>query len=173
MSITPIEDKTTFIISETVLAEIDKWVQKYPPERKRSAVVPALLLVQEQNRGWLSVPVMDAVANYLDLAPIEVYEVATFYDMYELKPIGIHKINICTNLTCMLRGAEDLIATASKRLGIGLGETTENGLFTLRESECLAACQGAPMCQVDDKVYYENLTPALFEALIDKLEKDS
>lgn len=160
-----------FIINPEVCHEIDAWIKKFPPDRKRSAVVAALLKVQEQNGGWLSVAAMNAVANYLQLAPIEVFEVVSFYDMFELKPIGRHKINICTNIACMLRGADELIACAKKRLGIGLGETSADGMFTLRESECLAACGGAPMCQVNDRDYYENLNPARFEALINELEQ--
>lgn len=164
-----LENESEFIISGEILAEIEEWLKKYPPDRKRSAVVPALLKVQEQNGGWLSVPAMNAVARYLQLAPIEVFEVVSFYDMYELKPIGRHKINICTNIACMLRGSEELIACAKKRLGIGLGETTSDGMITLKESECLAACGGAPMCQINDKDYHENLTPEKFEIIIEQL----
>lgn len=147
-----------FIISPKNKAEIDRWLTKYPPEQKRSAVITALLLVQEQNGGWLSQPAMDAVANYLQLAPIEVFEVVTFYDMYNLKPIGKNKISICTNISCMLCGAEEIIDTIRKRLGIHLGETTADGQFSLHECECLAACGGAPMCQINDQYYHLNLT---------------
>jgi NADH-quinone oxidoreductase subunit E len=166
------ENEIEFVISAKVCEEIDEWLKKFPPDRKRSAVVPALLKVQEQNGGWLSVPAMNAVANYLALAPIEVFEVASFYDMYELKPIGRHKISICTNIACLLKGSEELLISAKKQLGIGFGETTQDGLITLRESECLAACGGAPMCQVDDKIYYENLTPEKFSALLDQLQQE-
>lgn len=162
-------EQQVFVISDAVCQQIDHWLTKYPPEQKRSAVVAALLLVQEQNGGWLSDAAMDAVADYLSLSPIEVYEVATFYDMYELKPVGKHKINICTNVSCMLRGSDDLVQRAKARLGIDFGETTEDGLFTLRESECLAACGGAPMCQIDDKTYHERLTPEKLETLINEL----
>jgi len=162
-----------FEIDASIKKEIDHWLTKYPPEQKRSAVVAALLYVQEQNKGWLSEPAMDAVAHYLSLPPIEVYEVASFYEMYELKPIGKHKISICTNLPCMLRGSDEIVACLKKRLNIGLGETSEDGLFTLREAECLAACGGAPMCQIDEKEYHENLTPEKMLALIDQLEKEA
>lgn len=159
-----------FVLSESVTQEIDRWVAKYPPEQKRSAVVSALLLAQEQNGGHLTDAVMDAVAAYLDLPPIAVNEVASFYDMYESKPVGKHRIRVCTNVSCLLRGSDDLVAVLKRRLGIGLGETTPDGKFTLRESECLAACAGAPMCQINDKHYFENLTPEKMDQLIDQLE---
>jgi len=163
----------TFQLSESVTEHIDQWLTKYPPDRKRSAVVAALLLVQEQNQGWLSEAAMKAVAAYLGLADVEVYEVVTFFDMFELQPIGKHKIVVCTNISCMLRGSDEILATLKKRLGISPGETTADGKFTLRESECLAACDGAPMCQVNNKACYENLTPESMEALIDRLEQES
>ena len=160
-----------FVINDDMKKKIDHWLTKYPPEQKRSAVVAALLYVQEQNGGWLSETAMDAVADYLDLPRIEVYESATFYDMFELKPIGKHKINICANLPCMLRGSDEIVNCLKERLGIGPGETTRDGRFTLRWSECLAACGGAPMCQIDDKEYHENLTPEKILALVDQLDK--
>lgn len=163
---------TTFELSNETKKAIDHWLTKYPKEQKRSALIPSLLIVQEQNQGWLSDAAMDAMAKYLDLAKIEVYEVATFYDMYELKPVGKHKINICTNISCMLRGADKIVDCAKEKLGINFGETTADGLFTLRESECLAACGGAPMCQIDDKKYHEHLTPEKFTSLIDKIAED-
>jgi NADH-quinone oxidoreductase subunit E len=161
-----------FIISDVTKKAIDHWLTKYPAEQKRSAVIPSLLLVQKDNNGWLSEPAMEALANYLELPPIYIYEVSTFYDMYELKPIGRHKINVCTNVSCMLRGSDEIVACLKKRLGIGLGETTPDKKFTLRESECLAACGGAPMCQVNDQHYHENLTPKKMLAMIDRLEKE-
>jgi NADH-quinone oxidoreductase subunit E len=169
-----IEEKSVvfFEIDASVKEEIDHWLTKYPAEQKRSAVIAALLKVQEQNKGWLSDAAMDAVATYLGLSRIEVYEVATFYDMFELKPIGKHKINICANLPCMLRGSDAIVDALKERLGISPGQTTIDGKFTLRWSECLAACGGAPMCQVNDKAYHENLTPEKMIALIDQLEKE-
>lgn len=164
---------STFVISDDNKTKIDHWLTKYPPEQKRSAVVPALLYVQEQNEGWLSESAMDAVAEYLDLPPIMVYEVATFYDMFELKPIGKHKISVCTNLSCMLRGSDEIVSCLKRRLGIGLGETTKDRRFTLREVECMAACGGAPMCQIDDRDYHENLTPEKMLEIIDTLEKEA
>ena len=161
-----------FTIAPEVQQKIDHWLTKYPPDQKRSAVVAALLYVQEQNNGWLSQAAMDAVAEYLGIAPIEAYEVASFYDMYDLKPRGKHKIGICTNIACMLRGAEQIAGCAKKRLGIDFGESTPDGLFTLRELECMAACGGAPMCQINDQDYHENLTPEKMLALIDDLAKE-
>ncbi len=158
-----------FEIAPEVQQKIDHWLTKYPPEQRRSAVVPALLYVQEQNGGWLTEASMQAVAKYLGITPIEVYEVATFYDMYELKPCGRHKIGICTNIACLLRGSEEIVRAAKERLGIELGESTPDGLFALKETECMAACGGAPMCQIDDREYHENLTPEKMVALIDQL----
>lgn len=163
--------ETQFILSPSVCAEIDRWLLKYPPDQKRSAVVQALFLAQEQNSGWLSAAAMKAVADYLQLPPIEVYEVATFYDMYNLKPQGKNKITICTNIACMLNGADQLVACIKRCLGVGLNEDTLDGNFSIRESECLAACGGAPMCQVNDKEYHENLTAEKMEAIINQLKK--
>ncbi len=158
-----------FTIAPEVQKKIEHWLKKYPPEQRRSAVVAALLYVQEQNNGWLSQAAMEAVAEYLQITPIEVFEVATFYDMYELKPRGQHKIGICTNISCLLRGAEEIANCAKQRLGINFGESTPDGLFLLRETECMAACGGAPMCQINDREYHENLTPEKMLALIDQL----
>lgn len=160
---------STFELSDAVKKEIDHWLTKYPPDQRRSAVVSALLAAQTQNEGWLSEPVMNAVADYLAIPRIEVYEVATFYDMYNLKPVGKHKIAVCTNLSCQLRGSEKIVAHLKKRLGAGLGETTSDGQFTLQEVECLAACGGAPMCQVNDQAYHENLTPEKMDEIINSL----
>lgn len=162
-----------FVLSDTVKKEIDHWIEKYPPNRKKSAIVKALLLAQNQNHGWLSDAAMDTVADYLEVPRIVVYEAATFYDMYNLKPIGINKIGVCTNVSCMLRGSDEIIDCLKQRLKINVGETTQDGLFTLREMECMAACGGAPMCQINDKDYHENLTPEKMLALIDKLEQEA
>lgn len=161
----------TFRIAADIQKKIDHWLTKYPPEQKRSAVVAALLYVQEQNNGWLSQSAMEAVASYLQITFIEVFEVASFYDMYDLKPRGQHKISICTNIACLLRGSEAIVDCVKKRLGINFGESTPDGLFTLRETECMAACGGAPMCQINDKEYHEHLTPEKILALIDQLAR--
>lgn len=163
--------QTEFVISDDNKTKIDHCLTKYPKEQKRSAVIAALLFVQQQNGGYLSEAAMDAVAHYLDLPPIEVYEVATFYDMYELEQVGKHKIAICNNVSCHLRGSGDIIACVEKRLGIKVGETSKDGMFTLREVECMAACAGAPMCQIDDKQYHENLTSESMLALINELAR--
>ncbi|OGT44987.1 MAG: NADH dehydrogenase [Gammaproteobacteria bacterium RIFCSPHIGHO2_12_FULL_38_11] len=160
---------TTFKLSTQTIEKIDHWLTKYPADQRRSAVVASLLAVQEQNGGHLTDESMNAVADYLKIPHIEVYEVATFYDMYNLKPIGKHKIAICTNISCMLRGADKILEYTQNRLKIGVNETTADGKFTLREVECMAACCGAPMCQIDDKQYHENLTSEKMGELIDTL----
>ncbi len=161
-------NKTNLLLAES-LAEIDLWVKKYPPEQKQSACMAALRIAQENNGGFLTEPLMDAVADYLEMPRISVYEVATFYSMYELTPVGKHKICICTNISCMLCGSDDVVAHFKKRLGIGLGETTEDGRITLKEVECLGACVDAPMLQIDKK-YYEHLTPETIDAILDGLD---
>lgn len=158
-----------FQLSDAVKKEIDRWVAKYPVGKQQSAVVEALFLAQEQNGNWLSEAAMQAVADYLQLPKIVVFEAATFYDMFNLKPIGKHKISLCTNVSCQLRGSDKLVSCLKKRLGIDLGETTQDGLFTLHESECMAACVGAPMCQIDDKHYVENLTEEKLLKLVDEM----
>lgn len=158
-----------FIISEANQQAIDHWIKKYPKNHQRSAVVAALRLVQGQNGGWLSEPAMQAVADYLSLSYIEVAEVASFYDMFELAPVGQHKIAFCTNLSCQLRGVEGIIDHVEKRVGCKLGETSEDGVFTLREAECLGACDLAPMCQVNDRHYHKHLTPEKMDRIMHQL----
>lgn len=157
-------------LSAHVRAEIDRWIEKYPPGHKRSAVLAALREVQHENGGYLTVELMDAVADYLDLPPIAVYEVGTFYSMLETEPVGRHSISVCTNVSCWLRGAEDLVAHIESRLGIRTGESTPDGrIYLKREEECLAACCGAPMMMVDH-VYHENLTPEKADEILDALK---
>lgn len=160
---------TQFELSAEAKKEIDHWVAKYPSGKQQSAVVAALFVAQQQNGNWLSEAAMNAVAEYLQLPPIVVFEAATFYDMFNLQPIGKHKISICTNVSCQLRGSDDLVACLKKRLGIGLNETTADGLFTVREVECMAACANAPMCQINDQHYHENLTVQQLLQLVDEL----
>jgi NADH-quinone oxidoreductase subunit E len=156
-------------LSEEVRAEIDHWVAKFPPDRKRSAVISALRAAQHHNEGFLTTPLMDAVAAYLGLPPIQVYEVATFYSMFETKPVGRHHVSVCTNISCMLRGAEEVVAYVEKKLGIVTGQSTSDGrIYLKREEECLAACVGAPMMMVDH-VYHENLTPDSIDKILDGL----
>ncbi|CAK0751413.1 NADH:quinone oxidoreductase subunit E [Gammaproteobacteria bacterium] len=156
-------------LSAPVREEIDRWITKYPPDRKQSAVMAALRVVQDDNGGWLSRAHLEAVARYLDIPPIAVYEVATFYSMYDLEPVGRHKVCVCTNISCMLRGSDEVMAHLSQRLGIKPGETTADGRFTLREVECLGACVGAPMMQIG-RQYHENLTSERIDRILDNLE---
>lgn len=157
------------LLSAHVREDIDHWLTKYPEDQKRSAVLAALRAVQHE-AGYLSVEQMDAVADYLDLAPIAVYEVASFYSMYELKPVGRHTIAVCDNISCLLRGGDKIVEYIENKLDISRGESTPDGKFYLKmEEECLAACCGAPMMQVDH-VYYENLTPEKVDEILDNLE---
>jgi NADH-quinone oxidoreductase subunit E len=156
-------------IPEAARAEIDQWVAKYPAEQKQSAVMPALRIVQDANGGWLTTELMDAIAEYLQMPPISVYEVASFYSMYEHKPVGRHKICICTNISCLLCGSEEVVSHLEKKLGIKMGQTTADGKFTLKEVECLGACVGAPMFQIG-REYYEHLTPEKIDSILDGLE---
>jgi len=156
-------------LSPEVLKKIDVWIAKYPAEQRQSAVIPALHITQDAYDGSLTTELMDAVASYLEMPNISVYEVATFYSMFELKPVGANKISICTNISCMLRGSEDIVAHLKNKLGVGLGETTEDGKFTLKEVECLGACGGAPMMELHKK-YYENLTPEKVDEILDAIK---
>ncbi len=158
------------ILSDQVQAEIDRWIAKFPQGRQRSAVIAALHAVQHENGGFVTRELMDAVANYLDLPAVQVYEVATFYSMIETRPVGRHSISVCTNISCMLRGSDDIVAHIERKLGIELGESTPDGkIYLKREEECLAACCGAPMMMVDH-TYHEDLTPAKVDAVLDALE---
>lgn len=162
--------KSDELLSAHARAEIDRWLTRYPSDRKQSAVLAALREAQHENGGYLTTELMDAVADYLDLPPIAVYEVGSFYSMFELKPVGRHCISVCTNISCMLRGGDAILAYIERKLGIKLGESTPDGKFYLkREEECLAACCGAPMMQVDH-VYYEHLTPEQVDRVLDSLE---
>jgi NADH-quinone oxidoreductase subunit E len=158
------------LISSHARHEIDAWLAKYPADQKQSAVLAALREVQHENNGWLSRELMDAVADYLGMAKIAVYEVATFYSMLETKPVGRHSVSVCTNISCMLRGADDIVAHIERRLGVKTGESTPDGRIHLkREEECLAACCGGPMMMVDH-VYHEQLTPEKVNAILDGLK---
>jgi|SRR5579885_1948976 NADH-quinone oxidoreductase subunit E len=162
-------EKKKFILSPAIREHIDKWNLRYPPEQKRSGVFEALRVVQHENGGYLSVEAMDAVAEYLDMPKIAVYEVATFYSLYHLDPVGRHVIDVCTNISCSLNGAEKVVEHLKKRLGIALNETTADGKFTLREVECLGACIAPPVCQIGKK-YYENLTPEKIDEILTALK---
>ncbi len=161
-------DKEALFTPE-IRAAIDAQIAKYPPEWKQSAVMAALTIVQDANGGWLTNALMDQVAAYLDMPKIAVYEVATFYSMYDLKPQGRHKVCVCNSISCMLNGSEDLIAHVEHKYGVKPGETTRDGRFTLKEVECLGACRNAPVVRID-KIYHEQLTPEALERLIEGLE---
>ncbi len=164
------EQAAMFELSAHVREEIEKWTARFPEHRKRSAVIGALHAAQHENGGYLTPELMDAVAAYLELPPIQVYEVATFYSMFETKPVGRHSVSICTNVSCMLRGAEELVEHVERKFGVSLGESTPDGrIYLKREEECLAACCGAPMMMVDH-VYHENLTAERIEEILDALD---
>ena len=160
----------TGLLSEQTRREIDHWVAKFPPGQQRSACIAALRAAQEQNQGHLTKVLMDAVAAYLALPPIQIYEVASFYSMLETHPCGRHHVSICTNVSCMLNGADELVAHAERKLGIKLDESTPDGrIFLKEEHECLAACTGAPMMMVDH-VFHEHLTPEKLDQILDELK---
>ena len=152
------------LLSKESLKEVDKWCAKYPAEQRQSAVMQTLMIVQETH-GYLNQQRMDAVADYLNMPAIAVYEVATFYSMYEHKPCGKRKLEVCTNISCKLRGAEDVVDYLKEKLSIEVGETTQDNQFTLRTVECLGACVNAPMMQVG-KHYHENLTPEKIDEIL-------
>ena len=157
------------LISAASCAEIDKWIAKYPEDQRQAAVMAALRIVQDQNGGWLTNELIAAVADYLDMPAIAVQEVAMFYTMYELKPVGRHKICICTNIACMLCGSDGIVEHLESKLGIKMGETTSDSKFTLKEVECLGACVNAPMFQIGEQ-YYEDLTPQKVDEILAGLE---
>lgn len=158
------------ILDAHAIGEIERWLGKYPPNQRQSAVLAALRAAQHQNNGYLTVELMDAVAEYLGMPRIAVYEVATFYSMFETKPAGRHSISVCTNISCMLSGADDLVAYIEGKLGIKTGESTPDGRIHLkREEECLAACCGGPMLMVDH-IYHENLTKAKIDRILEQLD---
>ena len=158
------------VLNEHTRHEIDEWVARFPEGRQRSAVLSALRFVQEQNQGFLTPDLMDAVAEYLKLPPIQVYEVASFYSMFETRPCGRHHVSVCTNISCMLNGSDEVVAYIEKKLGIKTGESTPDGRIFLKvEEECLAACAGAPMMVVDGH-YHEKLTPESLDRILDSLD---
>jgi len=158
------------MLSEHVREEIDSWRVRFPEDKQRSAVISDLHAVQHENGGYITAELMNAVADYLNLPTIYVYEVATFYSMFQTKPVGRHNVAICTNISCMLRGADDIVEHVEAKLGVKLGESTEDGRIYLKlEEECLAACCGAPMMMVDHK-YHENLSKETVDEILDALE---
>lgn len=162
-------DKSDLLSADT-RAHIDHWLAKFPYEGRQSASIQALVAAQHQNGGWVSADLMDAVADYIDVPRVTIYEVATFYSMIETEPVGRHSVSICKNISCMLCGADDLVAHVERKLGCRVGETTADGrIFLKDEEECLAACRGAPMMQVNH-VYYTDLTPERVDEILDSLE---
>src|SRR5699024_3749929 len=160
------------LLSEETRREIDHWRAKFPEglEGRRSAIIQALVAAQEQNGGWVSADLMDGVADYLQVPPVWVYEVATFYSAIETEPVGRHSISVCTNISCMLCGSDEIVDHIEKKLEIRSGETTADGrIFLKREEECLAGCVGAPMMLVDGQ-YHEKLTPEKVDEILDGLE---
>jgi NADH-quinone oxidoreductase subunit E len=163
-------EDTKQILSDHVSKEIDLWIKIYPEDQKQSAVLAALREVQHENNGYLTTELMDAVADYLGMPKIAVYEVASFYSMLETSPVGRHSISICTNISCMLCGSDEIVAYTEKKLGIKTGESTSDGKFFLKtEEECLAACCGGPMMMVDH-IYYENLSKEKIDEILDQLD---
>ncbi len=163
-------EETKQLLSDHAREEIDHWIKKYPEDQKQSAVLAALREVQHENQGYLTTELMDAVAEYLGMPKIAVYEVASFYSMLETKPVGRHSISVCTNISCMLSGSDQIVEHIENKLGIKTGESTADGKFFLKqEEECLAACCGGPMMMVDH-FYHENMTPEKIDEILDKLD---
>jgi NADH-quinone oxidoreductase subunit E len=152
---------------EEKLQKVNEIIARYPEGKQKSALIPLLHMAQDENGGWLSVEAMDYVAGLLQIKPIEVYEVATFYSMYNLKPVGKYVFEVCQTGPCMLNGSDQIISYIKEKLGIGIGETTADGLFTLKVVECLGACGYAPMMQLG-KIYKEHLTKEKVDMIINE-----
>ena len=158
------------VLTDATRARIDHWVGKFPPERRRSALIQGLIAAQEQNGGWLTDGLITAVAKYLEVPPVWAYEVSTFYSMLETRPVGRHNVAICTNISCWLNGADAIVRHCEKRLGVKLGDSTPDGrIYLKKEEECLAACCGAPMMVVNGH-YHENLTTEAVDRILDGLK---
>jgi NADH-quinone oxidoreductase subunit E len=158
--------------SEEAMQAINTIIGRYPAKHKKSALIPVLHIAQAESDGWLSAPVMDKVASLLEIQSIEVYEVASFYSMFNLKPVGKYLLEVCRTTPCMLRGSDELIAYFEKKLGIKDGQTTKDGMFTLKSVECLGSCGTAPMLQCGAD-YHENLDQAKADALLEKLRAEN
>lgn len=160
----------SFAFTEENLDRAKQIIAKYPPGRQASAVIPLLDLAQRQNDNWLPRAAMEYVADLLGMPRIRVYEVATFYTMFNKAPVGKHFVQVCTTTPCWLRGSDEIVKACTRKLGVGLNETTDDGLFTLVEVECLGACVNAPMVQINDD-YYEDLDPERMEAILEALKR--
>lgn len=171
-AVTTTEGTPPFAFSESALAECRAIIARYPADRTKSALIPILHIAQAENSGWLSVNAMDAVAVLLGLRAIEVYEVASFYSMFNLHPVGLYHLEVCQTSPCMIRGSERIVDHIGKRLGIKPGETTKDGLFTLKTVECLGSCGTAPMLQCGAK-YYEDLTPEKVDAMLEGMRAEA
>ena len=168
----PFEQPEGFEFTPENLEQAKAHIAKYPPDRQASAVLPLLYIAQEQHGGWLPRAAMDHVAALLEMAPIRVYEVATFYTMFNLRPVGRYLLQACTTTPCWLRGSDAVVQACERKLGVGVGGTTPDGLFTLVEVECLGACVNAPILQVNDD-FYEDLDGPATEALLDAFRAGS
>ena len=170
MSISNVQSELGTVLSPHTLEVIDACLARFPVDQRRSAVLTALRETQHQNQGYLTIELMDAVAGYLELPKIAVYEVASFYSMYELQPVARHTVAICTNISCMLMGSDRIVDHVEKKFGIKLGQSTSDDRIYLKvEEECLAACTGGPAMQVDH-VYYTDLTPEKVDKILDGLD---
>ena len=165
---TPFDQPESFEFTPENLDRAKAHIAKYPPGRQASAVLPLLWIAQDQSGGWLPRVAMDRVADVLGMAPIRVYEVATFYTMFNLRPVGRYLLQVCATTPCWLRGSDEVVRVCEQKLGIGVGGTTKDGLFTLVEVECLGACVNAPILQVNND-FYEDLDGPRTEALLDAL----
>jgi len=157
------------LASTEVIQKIDHWISKFPENQRQSAILPAMLLLQKANQGWLSDTLIEALATYLNMESVDAFAVASFYSMLELAPVGRHKISVCTNISCMLNNCDAIVAHLEKKCRTKLGSTSADGKFTLREVECMGACIGAPMLEYNEK-YYEKLTVAQVDELLDTME---
>jgi NADH-quinone oxidoreductase subunit E len=158
------------LLSADALRRIGREIAKYPPDQKQSAVMAALAIAQDEH-GWLPGEVMEAVAQVLGMAPVAVFEVATFYNMYNLKPVGRHKVTVCTNLPCALSGGVEAAERLKARLGVGFNETTADGCITLKEGECMGACGDAPVLLVDNKRMCSHMSHDKLDALVEELKR--
>ncbi|MBY0438386.1 MAG: NADH-quinone oxidoreductase subunit NuoE [Burkholderiales bacterium] len=159
------------MLSAASIARIDRAIAKYPPDQRQSAVMAALAIAQEAH-GWLSTGVMDAIARHIGMPAMAVYEVATFYTMYDLSPVGRNKLTLCTNLPCQLQGAGVAAEHLKRTLGIGFGETTADGCFTLKEGECMGACGDAPVMMRNNHTMLSWMTPDRLDALVEQLRAE-
>ena len=157
------------MLSNESLAQIDREIAKYPADQKQSAVMSALRIAQVE-KGWLAPETIELVAQYLGMPAIAVYEVASFYNMYDLKPVGTHKLTVCTNLSCQLQGVAGVVTKIQAKLGIGFGETTADGRFTLKEGECFGACGDGPLCLHNNHTLHTRLTPDTVDAFLEGLK---